>query len=34
MKEVAGEAGFYIPKNLFNLEELVEWKNCGSGIKK
>lgn len=30
MKEVAGDAGFYIPKKSFNIEELVEWKKIAA----
>lgn len=30
MKEVAGDAGFYIPKKIFNSEELVKWKSIAA----
>jgi glycosyltransferase involved in cell wall biosynthesis len=30
MKEVAGDAGFYIPKKSFNSEELVKWKSIAA----
>ena len=30
MKEVAGDAGFYISKKSFNLEELVKWKKIAA----
>jgi len=30
MKEVAGDAGFYIPKKIFNSEETVKWKSIAA----
>jgi glycosyltransferase involved in cell wall biosynthesis len=30
MKEVAGDAGFYIPKKAFNPEELITWKTIAA----
>ena len=30
MKEVAGDAGFYIPKKSFNLDVLEEWKKIAA----
>ncbi|TDD94681.1 glycosyltransferase [Flavobacterium cellulosilyticum] len=30
MREVAGDAGFYIPKKTFNLEEMVQWKKTAA----
>lgn len=30
MKEVAGDAGFYIPKKSFNIEKLEEWKKIAA----
>lgn len=30
MKEVAGDAGFYIPKKAFNTEELKKWKSIAA----
>lgn len=32
MKEVAAEAGFYIPKKPLKVEELLEWKKNAAGI--
>jgi len=30
MKEVAGDAGFYIPKKIFNSEEIEKWKSISA----
>lgn len=30
MKEVAGDAGFYIPKKIFDAEEIVKWKSIAA----
>ncbi|MGQ7947230.1 glycosyltransferase [Flavobacterium sp. WC2509] len=30
MKEVAADAGFYIPKKIFNSEEIVNWKSIAA----
>lgn len=30
MKEVAADAGFYIPKKIFNSEEIVKWKSLAA----
>lgn len=32
MKEVAGEAGFYIPKRPFNSENLLDWKITAANV--